>query len=148
MTAPTAGLPHLDADIRTVAAEPVWLHAVCGVRYWEDSNVNGAKDADGRLIPLRSGDTWDLWIDIATGRIDGWPAGTVADIHYKVCDAGAYSVCSADRQVIRGTKHGSYVPACMSPKERGYGDYVIMDIGPDGVIAGWRPDLALEVGRG
>jgi hypothetical protein len=33
------------------------------------------------------------------------------------------------------------VPRIMSPKENGYGDYVIMDIGADGKIADWRIDL-------
>lgn len=129
-----------------VPQKPVWLHAAMCPRYWEDSSVNDEEDADGTLIPCRSGDTWDLWIDIATGRIDGWPHGIVASIHYKVCDEGTYFICGTDRQVIRRTEHGAYVPDCMSPKEEGYGDYVIMDIGPDGVIAGWRPDLALQVG--
>lgn len=128
-----------------VPPKPVWLHAVCGVRYWEDARVNGVEDTDGTLIPCRTREDWDVWIDIATGRIDGWPAGTTADIHYKVCDNGSYHICGADRQVIRSIP-ADYVPDCMSPKEQGYGDYVIMDIGPDGVIAGWRPDLALQVG--
>jgi hypothetical protein len=142
------------APVGSVADHPndadgaiVWLHAEMEPRYWEDALVCGVEDFGGVLIPLRDGDRWDIWIEIATGRIDGWPTGTVADVHYKVCDQGDYALCGPDRQVIRRTGDGgSYVPECMSPKEAGYGDYVIMDIGPDGVIAGWRPDLALQVG--
>ena len=31
-----------------------------------------------------------------------------------------------------------YVPKMLSPKEEGWGDYIIMDIDPDGQIRDWK----------
>lgn len=126
--------------VKTEAVKTVkYLRAECGVRYWEDATVNGVDDENGDLIPCREGEAWAPLIDLETGKIKDWPEGTVADVHYKVCDDGAYELLDENRQVVRRIE--GYVPDIMCPKGEGYGDYVIMDIGPDGVIADWRPDL-------
>jgi hypothetical protein len=117
-----------------------YLKVEAGVRYWEDGEVNGAEDTDGKLMPCRSGDCWAPVIDLETGIIEAWPAGTTASIYYKVCDAGRYTLLDADRNEIK-TIDG-YVPRIMSPKENGYGDYIIMDIDGAGKIAKWRVDLS------
>lgn len=116
-----------------------FLHANCGVRYWEDASVNGTEDTDGTLIPCRDGDTWSPLIDLETGTIQDWPAGTTADIHYKVCDDGQYALLDADRHIIKTIV--GYVPRIMCPSENGYGDYVIMQVGEDGRIADWKANL-------
>lgn len=116
------------------------LRAECGVRYWEDATVNGAEDENGTLIPLRVGDCWSPTILLETGQILDWPQGTSASIHYKVCDAGRYSLLSSAGEVVASLD--GYVPKIMCPGDSGYGDYVIMDIGPDGVISGWHADLS------
>lgn len=135
--------------LRETKSVPVkFLQAECGVRYWEDGCVNGVQDTDGALIPLRDpkpndhlgGGTWHLTIDLDTGRIENWPAGTTADVHYKVCDAGAYHLLDADRNVVASIN--GYVPSLMCPEGEGYGDYLIMKIGPDGTIANWKADLS------
>lgn len=123
--------PHLIVDAR--------------VRYWEDGEVNGAEDADGTLIPFREGESWKPTINLATGTVVGWPEGTEADIHYKVCDDGDYWLGDAD-----GTKRmkwrGSYVPdRFLCHGDRGYGDYIILAVGPDGRIADWeRPIIDFD----
>ena len=66
------------------------------VRYWEDSYVNGVKDEEGTLIPCREGDSWKPEIDVDTGQIMNWEKGKTADIHYKVCDAGIYTLMDTD----------------------------------------------------
>lgn len=116
------------------------LRAECGVRYWEDATVNGVTDENGDLIPLRMGDCWSPTIMLETGRILDWPEGTTASLHYKICDAGIYSLLSPAGEIV-ATKDG-YVPSMMSPAGSGYGDYVIMKIGSDGVIADWKADLS------
>ena len=116
-----------------------FLQASCGVRYWEDASVNGVDDTDGKLIPLRVGDCWEPLIDLETGIIQNWPPGTAADIHYKVCDAGVYSLLDAGGNVVK--KIDGYVPKIMCPGDDGYGDYVIMTVDGAGQIAGWRADL-------
>ncbi len=130
-------------ETRTVNAKTLKVEA--GVRYWEDATVNGEQDDDG-TIPLRSGDAWCPSIDIDTGRIIDWPAGTTADLHYKVCDAGIYVLLGDDDTEI-ARKEG-YVPEIMSPGGNGYGDYIIMTIGEDGVIANWTADLSDFEGDG
>jgi hypothetical protein len=113
-----------------------YLKAECGVRYWEDATVNGVEDEDGTLIPCRDRDAWSPVIDIETGIIENWPQGTTADIHYKVCDDGIYTLLDASRQKIASIN--SYVIPMMYPEGNGYGDYVIMKIDSDGKIANWR----------
>lgn len=111
------------------------LKASCGVRYWEDATVNGKEDTNGDLIPCRNGDCFEPIICIESGLILNWEKGKTASLHYKVCDAGEYTlICDNDNEIktIEG-----YVPSMMCPKGGGYGDYVIMDIDEDGVIANW-----------
>lgn len=116
-----------------------YLQAECGVRYWEDGEVNGFEDTDGELIPLRVKDAWCPTIDLTTGVIEGWPDGTTADVHYKVCDAGIYRLLDAEKNVVLVID--GYVPDIMSPGGPGYGDYVIMTVGADGKIVNWSVDL-------
>lgn len=117
-----------------------FLRATCGVRYWEDATVNGKADEDGSLIPCRNGENWQPLIDLAEGRIIDWPQGVAAEIHYKVCDDGSYELLDENRNTV--AKRDGYVIKMMSPEENGFGDYVIMNIGPDGVIANWKVDLS------
>ncbi|MDW9852755.1 hypothetical protein GOB46_09170 [Sinorhizobium meliloti] len=124
---------------QVVSKEVKYLQAECGVRYWEDGEVNGTEDTDGELMPLRVKDAWCPTIDLETGAIQDWPAGTTANIHYKVCDAGLYKLLDAEKKVVR--EIDGYVPTMMSPGGSGYGDYVIMTIGPDGKIENWSVDL-------
>lgn len=112
-----------------------------GVRYWEDAYVNDVEDTDGTLIPGRDGDVWRAKIDLDTGKIEGWPDGTTASIHYKVCDAGQYWLLDATGAKI-GYRDG-YVPNdFLCHGYNGYGDYIIMTIGPDGQIADYsQPEI-------
>lgn len=126
--------------IETKTVNAVSLKVEVGVRYWEDASVNGVEDEDGNLIPFRSGDTWSPVIDIDSGTVRDWPAGTAAQIHYKVCDAGVYTLLGEGGEVLK--RLDGYVPSIMSPGGSGYGDYIIMHIGEDGKIANWRVDLS------
>jgi len=125
--------------MNTLKANAVQLKAECGVRYWEDAEVNGVEDIDGTLIPCRDGKAWNPTIDLKTGKIINWPEGTTASIHYKVCDDGRYTLLDADGAAL-ATIDG-YVPKVMCPGDSGYGDYVIMNVKADGSIENWRNDL-------
>lgn len=130
----------ITVKVRRIEEVPVkYLRARCGVRHWEDATVNGVEDTDGTLIPCRRGDLWEPLIELESGRIANWPHGTVARIHYKVCDCGTYSLVG-DNNAVVAEKEG-YVPHIMCPKGPGYGDYVIMDVDADGKIAGWKANL-------
>lgn len=119
----------------------IYLEAHCGVRYWEDGIVNGEEDADGSRIPCRQGDDWAPLIDLASGRIMNWTAGTVADVHYKVCDDGMYRLLDGDHNEVK--RLTGYVPAIMCPgdDDHGFGDYVVMEIDAEGKIKDWVVDL-------
>lgn len=116
-----------------------FLRASCGVRYWEDAKVDGVSDEAGDLVPCRDGDCWAPLIDLKAGVIVNWTQGKTADIHFEVCDAGAYSLLDTEKNLIK-TIDG-YVPTIMCPEGNGYGDYVIMKVDADGRIANWRPTL-------
>lgn len=128
---------------RPTKVNAIYLKAECCVRYWDDAEVNGRQeDEDSPTIPFSSprNEVWSPIIEIDTGTIVDWPQGTTASVHYKVCDAGRYTLLDANKEELL-TIDG-YVPRIMSPKENGYGDYVIMDIGADGKIADWKIDLS------
>jgi len=114
-----------------------------GVRYWEDARINGTEDAQGTLVPFRKGDHWCPIIELASGRVLDWPAGVNADIYYKIADDGEYWL--ADDANTKLAKYGtdvddtSYVPdKLLCVGDQGYGDYIILTVGPDGIIAGWK----------
>lgn len=107
------------------------------VRYWEDGEVNGKEDVDGTLIPFREGNLWKPVIELETGIIRGWPQGTAARVHYKVCDAGEYWL--GDEKGKKLFKYREdYVPTLLAVGESGYGDYIILNIVGFGKIEGWR----------
>lgn len=114
-----------------------------GVRYWEDGEVNDVQDDnDVPTIPFRDGERWRPRIRLEDGLIENWPDGTVASVHYKVCDDGVYWLTDASGARI-ATRDG-YVPGdflCHGGAE-GYGDYIIFSIAADGMIIGYeRPAL-------
>lgn len=117
-----------------------YLHARCNVRFWEDAEVDGVEDTEGKLIPCRKGDNWDVIIDLETGIIENWKKGIKAKVHYKVCDAGVYTLLNENREEV--SEINGYVPRIMSPGDNGYGDYVIMEIDSDGKIKDWKVELA------
>ena len=122
----------VEIDVKT-------LHVNAGVRYWNDTDVNGVEDTeDGANIPCKVGDIWKPIIDLETGKIINWEIGKTASVHYKVCDNGRYYLKDADDEIILSIED-NYVPSILCPKENGYGDYIIMDIDENGVISNFLP---------
>ena len=112
------------------------LRVFANVRYWEDATINGVKDEDGSLVPCKNGDAWSPIIDVDSGKITNWTIGIKAKIHYKVCDECGWELWDEAGATI--SKDDGYVPDTLSPKERGFGDYIIMDIDENGFIADWK----------
>lgn len=121
-----------------------YIEVEAEVRYWEDATVNGQEDTTGTLIPFRYGDKWCPTIRLDDGWIVNWPDGTAAAIHYKVCDQGEYWLSAEDSRVAKW--RSDYVPdAFLCHGGTGYGDYIILSVGADGKIEGWkRPDIDAE----
>lgn len=122
---------------KSLTVDIKFLKVEAGVRYWEDATVNGVEDEAGTLIPCKDGDIWKPIIDIEAGQITNWIKGVTASIHYKICDDGSYYLIDDKGETVLSIE-GDYVPQCLCPKERGYGDYIIMDISEDGMIDRWR----------
>lgn len=107
------------------------------VRYWEDAEINGKEDTDGKM-PLRQNKLWKPIIELKTGKVPNWPIGTDAKIHYKVCDQGEYWLLNQDKNRI-GKWKGFYVPnniLCIN--DSGFGDYIIFNINNEGQIENWK----------
>lgn len=114
------------------------LEVFAGVRYWEDSSINGEDDSEeGDLIPCKVGENWCPIIDIETGIITNWEKGKIASIHYKVCDECSWGLKDVNGELVLKSE-GDYVPKTLCPQEDGYGDYIIMDINEDGSIHKWK----------
>lgn len=117
-----------------------FLRVSAGVRYWEDATINGQPDADGTMTPLRNGALWEPRINLETGEVLDWPwpQGPTADIHFKVCDAGDYWLQDENGIDVAKWK-GDYVPdGILCVGGGGYGDYIILKIGANGLIEGWH----------
>ena len=119
-----------EVDIKTLIVE-------ANVRHWEDASIDGEEDTEGVLTPCRKGELWNPIIDIDKGIITNWKAGVMADIHFKVCDEGTYTVLDDKGDVVK--KIEGYVPTILCPSENGFGDYIIMIIEADGKIKNWNP---------
>lgn len=118
--------------------KPVYIEVRAEVRYWEDSLVNGVEDESGSLIPFREGSLWCPKIRLSDGMVMNWPEGTIADVHYKVCDQGEYWLLDENSERIAHWK-GYYVPdAFLCHDDEGYGDYIIFKVGGDGFIINYR----------
>lgn len=121
-----------------------------GVRYWVDVVINGVKYSDDSpeddinskaSTPCVIGDLWMPEIEIETGKILNWKQGVKAEIHYKVCDCCGWELKDENGEVVLSAEDG-YVPSTLCPKEKGYGDYIIMDIDENGMIADWEFDFS------
>lgn len=111
------------------------------VRYWEDTTVNGIDDnKNGDNVPCKQGEFWCPVIDVATGIIENWEIGETANIHYKVTDGCGWDLLGENNTVIKSQADG-YVPNTLCPAERGYGDYIIMNIDENGQIDKWCFDI-------
>lgn len=114
-----------------------FLQVEAGARYWEDGTINGIDDVNGDLTPCREGDYWKPLIEIDSGKILNWKQGTKAELHYKVVDDGTYVLLDENKKIIK--EIDGYVPDIMCPEGEGYGDYIIMNIDENGIIAKWNP---------
>lgn len=124
-----------------------------GVRYWKDGEINGEDDISyeeqkaGEAPRMPFAEKMDrvtgatphgayrlrMFIDLNTHSVIGWPKGTTAKLHYKICDDGEYTIFDKDGNEIACVQ--SYVPEFLGE----YGDYFIMDIDQDGEIANFNP---------
>ena len=128
---------------RELLATCTHLTVECWPRYWEDTTVNGKEDSDGSQVPFRDGELWRPVIELTTGTILNWPQGMTASVFYKACDQGRYYLGTLESPKLfqygdeeREPQESTYVPdEFLCHGDRGYGDYIIMDVSEGGKIA-------------
>lgn len=142
---------------KPIDIEAKFLKVDAGVRYWEDSEINGVSDSQVPAIPcaefigeqhkilIGQDYRWRPFIDIDSGQIVNWEYGYQANIHYKVCDDGIYTLLDNEHNEIIRVE--GYVPSCMCPEDEGYGDYIIMNVDQNGFIQNWDKELINKLVR-
>lgn len=137
----------VEIDIKT-------LFVKARVRYPEDSMIQegpddvwGEDNPDQPKMPcmeyiekhrMTSSWHWCPIIDIATGKIINWKQGVRASISYKVVDEFECYITDADDKIV--TRYEGYVPSFMAITDKGYGDYVYLEIDENGMIENWSFD--------
>lgn len=123
-----------------------------GVRYWEDTKINGVEDIslteiekdttprmpfafptyiETNIAPFGEYE-WRITIEKESGRILYWPYGTTAIVHYKTCDDNIIYLYDKDMKIIK--EYETYVPSFLSIDKSGYGDYIYLTIDECGFI--------------
>lgn len=122
---------------KKIEVEVTTIQVSAGVRYWEDSSVNGVEDTEnGDNMPCVVDGRWCPLIDIETGRILNWEQGKTANVSYKICDDGNYKLLDASGEVV--LDKNCYVPDFLAIDDSGYGDYIYLTIDEDGFIQRWK----------
>ena len=123
--------------------KPIYIEVSAQVRYWEDATINGVDDTQGTLTPFKNSNLWCPIIELTNGKVVDWPLGTIADIYFKVCDAGEYWLLDENKRRIAKWR-GFYVPSeFLCHGDNGYGDYIIMKIDSTGYVQKWsQPSIS------
>lgn len=90
--------------------------------------------------PGRVDDVWRARIDLDEKRVVDWPFGVTLEFCSKVVDEGRYILLTALGNQI--ADHAGYVPNQLLPGS--WGDYLELNIGPDGKILNWKEDANLS----
>ena len=135
------------------------------VRYWEDCEIDGRefeedesdeeeiKDLLTRWDPeykigLVDGEVIRLIINPETGKVENYLGKREIKMYFKVCDECTWVMTERKSNGINPTdaydvtilgEENDYVPDFLSIDDEGYGDYVNITIGKDGIIKDWDP---------
>lgn len=110
------------------------------VRYWEDCEINGHEidETDFDKIPCKKEDSWKPVIDIDSGIIENWTNGISLKTYFKVCDECSFEI--RDEMATVYLEENEYVPEFLSLHDRGFGDYIYLEIDKNGLIQDWKKD--------
>lgn len=117
--------------------KPKFLKIEAEVRYLEDATISGVESESGDAVPFKVGNYFCPLIDLDDGRVIDWPAGMVADFHFKVCDSGSYYLFNEDMIEV-GSIIQNYVPSGVCHGDNGFGDYIIFSVDESGKIIGYE----------
>ena len=112
------------------------LKVIANVRYWEDTEINWKEDTeDWDNIPCKIDEKWCPIIDTETWIIENWEKWKIARVHYKVCDECSWELY--DNEKLISSEYNNYVPDILCPWDKGYWDYIIMNIDENWKIENW-----------
>ena len=83
-------------------------------------------------FPQRTGDVWEIKVNVDTGEIIDFPKDVERRVYMKVCDEGSYFLENRHGEDI-ASMYECPVPKCIPGK---YGDYIDFHI-KDGLITNW-----------
>ncbi len=93
-------------------------------------------------FPMRVNDVWTANINVDSGQIQDWPENQPAhSLHLKIVDTGSYYLIDDSGKQVASLEQ-EYVPNDLVPGE--YGDYVILEISPTGLITNWPSNPSAE----
>ena len=98
-------------------------------------------DEEIKPVPLLRGDTWEVIVDLETGKIRDWPQGEEREYYWKICDAGSYHLLDKNGEAALSIRN-NYVPNNLLPGE--WGDYLDLKINGEGVITNWLKSPTAE----
>lgn len=124
------------------------IHVRAEIRYAEDAEVNGVNESnDSPKMPFMipngkhndgiSEFDWTVTIDVEAGKIENWPAGVTAKTYYKICDCFHIKVDGKK-------EYYDYVPDFFAIFDKGFGDYMYIEIDADGKIKNWNSSSCLN----
>ena len=89
----------------------------------------------------------DMVVNLKTRQVEDWEGYML--LWGKVYDSGVYTLLDVDKQPI--WQIDGYVPnGLVPPSEKGFRDYIELEVNPDGTITGWPevPDFSEFVENG
>ena len=98
-------------------------------------------DEEEKLVPLLRGDSWEVVVDLDSGKIRNWPKGEEREYYWKICDGGSYHLLDVSDDIALSIIN-NYVPNNLLPGD--YGDYLDLKINGDGVITNWLSNPTAE----
>lgn len=128
----------MKAEIKTTKTYDVKYIAFNIPIYYGDLNWS-EKDNEFCNKYYSNADILSIKIDIENGIVTDWAyqeLNNVFSIYAKVRDEGTYRLY--DNQHNEIVSYQGYVPDILSCVDEGYGDYLSMDISPDGRIDKWN----------
>lgn len=81
---------------------------------------------------------FSMKINVDTGEVIGWKKGTILKVYWKIVDEGLYQYLDENDNII--FEYDGYCPSELAIEDSGYGDYIILNIGADGIIENWNPN--------
>lgn len=121
--------------------DSIVIHVSMPIYHPEDAEVNGVEENEDSprrpFLTKKDGVFyWNVSIDVENGKILDWPSKTTLKTWDKVVDE---LTVECNRKTYE-----DYVPDFLSIWDRGYGDYVYIEVLEDGTIKDWNSKKCVD----